>query len=45
MVGLHVVLARMKDERFALPRTVVNHFAEKNDVLASIEFTDYAQTK
>jgi hypothetical protein len=32
----------MKDERFTLPPAVVNHFAEKNHVIASVEFTDYA---
>jgi hypothetical protein len=32
----------MKDERFALPPAVVNHFTEENDVIASVKFTDYA---
>ena len=32
----------MKDERFALPPAVVNHFTEENDVIASGEFTNYA---
>ncbi len=32
----------MKDQRFALPPAVVNHFTEENDVVASAEFTDYA---
>ena len=32
----------MKDERFTLPPAVVNHFTEKNDVVASAEFTNHA---
>ena len=42
MVGLHVVLPRMKDQRFTLSPAVVNHFTEKNDVIASTEFTNHA---
>jgi hypothetical protein len=42
MVGLHVVLPRMKDQRFTLPPEVVNHFTKKNDVIASAEFTNHA---
>jgi len=42
MVGLHVVLPRMKDQRFTLPPAVVNHFTKKNDVIASAEFTNHA---
>ena len=45
MVRLHVVLPRMKDQRFALPPAVVNHFTEKNDVIASTEFTNHAADK
>ena len=42
MVGLHVVLPRMKDQRFTLSPAVVNHFTKKNDVIAPAEFTNHA---
>jgi hypothetical protein len=42
MMRLHVVLPRMKDQRLALPPPVVNHLTEKDDVIASVEFSNHA---
>ena len=45
MVRLHVVLPRMEDQRLAFPPAVVNHFAEENHVIASVEFANHAADK
>ena len=42
MVRLHVILPRMKDQRLAFPPPVVNHLTEKDDVIAAVEFSNYA---
>src|ERR1700720_1492204 len=42
MMRLHVILPRMKDQRLALPPPVVNHLTEKDDVIASVEFSNHA---
>ena len=45
MMRLHVILPRMKDQRLAFPPPVVNHLTEKDDVVAAVEFSNYAADK
>lgn len=45
MTGLYVVLAGMKDERLAALVSIVDYFAEKNDVIAAPKFSNDAADK